>query len=83
MGITRQLTNKLRHVLPAATFAIISSNFTGCVSVAPPQNSEGLAMSEEPKYLIFLCLVFHFQIENKTNSGVLLRKQGSFSRRLA
>jgi len=53
MKITRQLTNKLRHVLRAATFAIISLNFAGCVSVAPPQNSEGLAMSEEPKYLIY------------------------------
>lgn len=53
MRITRQLTNKLRHVLRAATFAIISLDFTGCVSVGPPANSEGLAMSEEPKYLIF------------------------------
>ena len=52
MRITQQLTNRLRHVLWAAAFAIFSLNFAG-VSVAAPANSETLAVSEEPKYLIF------------------------------
>jgi len=53
MGITRQRTSKVRYILRAATLAILSVNFSGCVSAARPANNEGLAVSEEPKYLIF------------------------------
>ena len=52
MRDTRQLVDGLRHVLPAAAFAVFSLNVAG-VSVAAPPNSEKLATSEEPKYLIF------------------------------
>jgi hypothetical protein len=52
MRITRQLTDNLRYVLPAAALVIFSLNFAG-VSVAAPPNNEKLATPEEPKYLIF------------------------------
>ena len=41
MGITRQSTNKLTHVMRAATFAILSLNFAACVS--------GEAVGQSPK----------------------------------
>ncbi|MHC4508947.1 MAG: hypothetical protein ACYTAO_08310 [Planctomycetota bacterium] len=53
MRITRQMTNKLRYVLWAAVFSILSLNFARCVCAATPANNEGVPVSEEPKYLVF------------------------------